>query len=208
MNTNPTKDAERSLHQIALNQEGYFTAKQAKSAGYADSTHLYHVKNGDWTKELRGIYRISDFPYVSDRPELTMWQLWSRNNNEIAQGTFSYETALDLYDLSDNIPHKIHITVPKKFRKSEVPKILQLHYENLKPSDIQNKNGVQVTSIPKTFLDLIDSQTISTSLISQGLEQAFKRGLLLHSDLTEHSLTGSDLAKKTLLQLASKLQND
>lgn len=207
MGDNPTKNAERKLHQLASSQQGYFTAKQAKTAGYSDSTHLYHVKNGDWTKELRGIYRVSNFPYIGERPELTLWQLWSRDNNEVPQGVFSYETALDFYDLSGNIPHKIHITVPRKFRKTGVPKILQLHYEDLQPSEIQNKNGIQVTSLPKTFLDLIGAQTISTGLISEALEQAFNRGLLLFSDLDERAITGSPAAKKLLLQLASKLQH-
>jgi len=202
MGANPTKDAERNLRQIALNQEGYFTAKQAKAVGYADSTHFYHVKNGDWTKEMRGIYRISDFPYISARPELHLWQLWSRNNHEITQGVFSYETALDLYDLSDNMPHKIHITVPKSFRKTDVPKVLQLHYDDLGAGDVQNKKGVQVTSIAKTFLDLIEAESISTSLIVQGLEEAFKRGLLMYSDLAEQAISGSPSAKKTLLKLA------
>ena len=75
------REASRRLFEIADQQQGYFTAKQAKAAGFAENTHPYHVKAGNWVREHRGIYRLALYPWT-DRPDLALWALWSRNRNE------------------------------------------------------------------------------------------------------------------------------
>ena len=52
-----TPDHEQ-LFAIAESQCGYFTMAQALEAGFARSTHSYHVKVGNWLREHRGIYRL------------------------------------------------------------------------------------------------------------------------------------------------------
>ena len=54
---------EKMLYQIAENQLGYFTAKQAKSAGYLSKNHAYHVKQDHWIREYRSIYRLANLPH-------------------------------------------------------------------------------------------------------------------------------------------------
>src|SRR6516164_1549508 len=56
------KKAFRRLYEVAEAQQGFFTAKQAKSAGFAENTHPYHVRAGNWIREHRGIYRLRLFP--------------------------------------------------------------------------------------------------------------------------------------------------
>ena len=55
-----------ALMAIAQDQQGYFTTKQAIQAGYADNTHPYHVRAGNWERAWRGIYRISHLPTPED----------------------------------------------------------------------------------------------------------------------------------------------
>jgi len=195
-------ERKRTLIEIASAQNGYFTAKQAKDAGYTDSTHPYHIKNGDWTREWRGIYRISDYPYTDSRPELTLWQLWSRDRNEKVQGVFSHETALDIYDLSDNIPAKLHITVPKSFKKgSAIPPTIELNYEDLDVGDINVKNGIRITTPLKTIVDIIARQNLTEDLIKQALLQSIERGLILRSEVRNPTITGPEWAKRQLQAL-------
>src|ERR1035441_2457066 len=52
------REAQRRLFEIAEAQQGFFTTKQAKAAGFAENTHSYHVKVGNWIREYRGIYRL------------------------------------------------------------------------------------------------------------------------------------------------------
>jgi hypothetical protein len=40
----PRQEASRRLFDLAEQQQGYFTTKQAKAAGYAKNTHPYHVQ--------------------------------------------------------------------------------------------------------------------------------------------------------------------
>jgi len=57
------REALRRLFEFAEQQQGYFTAKQAKAAGFAENTHPYHVQAGNWTREHRGFYRLALFPF-------------------------------------------------------------------------------------------------------------------------------------------------
>src|SRR5664279_4010043 len=97
------REASRQLFEFAEQQQGFFTTKQAKAAGFAENTHPYHVQVGNWIREHRGIYRLALFP-AADRPDLVLWALWSRNRNEEVEGAYSHHTALSLYDLSDLNP--------------------------------------------------------------------------------------------------------
>src|SRR5260370_38741609 len=121
------RGASRRLFEVAEQQQGFFTTKQAKAAGFAENTHPYHVQVGNWVREHRGIYRLILFP-TTDRPELVLWALWSRNRNEEFEGVYSHHTALSVYDLSDLNPSKLHMTVPMDFpRTTESPDMLILN---------------------------------------------------------------------------------
>src|SRR5580692_363189 len=111
------KEAAKRLYEIVEGQQGFFTTKQAKVAGFAENTHPYHVQAGNWIREHRGIYRLAKFP-ISDRPDLVLWSLWSRNRKEEIEGAYSHQTALSLHELSDLNPAKLHMTVPTHFRRN------------------------------------------------------------------------------------------
>ena len=116
------------LHSMASHQQGYFTTKQAEKAGYVRAHHSYHVKNGDWVREMRGVYQIPHFPQDDEDAQLVLWYLWSRNRQETPLGVYSYDTALRIYGLSDLAPAKLHMTVPVTFRRfNQIPNILFLH---------------------------------------------------------------------------------
>ena len=52
----------RKLYETAHAQGGFFTARQARDAGYEDSVHPYQVRAGNWVREVRGVYRLAQFP--------------------------------------------------------------------------------------------------------------------------------------------------
>jgi hypothetical protein len=173
----------RQLYEFAEQQQGYFTTKQAKAAGFAENTHPYHVKTGNWVRELRGIYRLVLFP-ATDRPDLALWSLWSRNRNEEIEGVYSHQTALSLHDLSDLNPAKLHMTVPRDFRRnSSLPGILVLHYSDLSDTDVQNGLGYRYTKPLRAILDLIEEGTVEKDFLRQSLLQAFDRGLISSSQI-------------------------
>jgi predicted transcriptional regulator of viral defense system len=184
------REASRRLFEIAEQQQGFFTTKQAKAAGFAENTHPYHVQVGNWIREHRGIYRLALFP-VTDRPELVLWALWSRNREEEVEGIYSHHTALGLFDLSDLNPAKLHMTVPTDFRRnSEIPGVLVLHYADLPESDVQAAQGYRFTRPLRTILDLIEAGTVERTFINQALRQALDRGLIRRQQIHTTRMSG------------------
>ena len=179
------KEAAKRLYEIAEDQQGFFTTKQAKAAGFAENTHPYHVQAGNWIREHRGIYRLSSFPR-GERPDLMLWSLWSRNRGEAAQGVYSHQTALSLHDLSDVMPSKLHMTVPKTFRRnSEIPRVLVLHFAHLPQGDMGAVHGVGVTKAMRTILDLLEGGEVPLATLRQALREGLRRGLIRRSEIAE-----------------------
>ena len=171
-------ESSRNLYERAEPQYGFFTTKQAIQAGYGESKHGYHVRAGNWIREYRGIYRLRNFP-SPERPDLMLWFLWSRDRNEVPQGVYSHDTALALYDLSDINPSKLHMTIPKAFRRnSAIPKILVLHKADLEPTDSQEIFGVRATTPLKTIVDLIAAGKTDDTILRQAIHEGLARGLI------------------------------
>lgn len=189
-------DNKNKLFEIADRQQGFFTAKQALKCGYSRSNFHLNLDSNEWTQEGRGIYRLARYP-VTDRPELVLWYLWSRNQKDIPQGVWSHETALDIHELSDIMSSKMHMTVPLNFRRRiEIPKILFLHHENLKESDVEIRQGYKVTTPIKTIIDVVNSGAIADNFIMQATGQALERGLILKDELNNLKNTHLNTYKK------------
>lgn len=166
------------LFKIAENQHGYFTAKQAASAGFLPTNFTYHVKSGTWTHEGTGIYRLKNFPN-SRESQRAFYSLWSRNRNDEIQGVYSHETALAHYEISDVNPSKLHMTVPKSFRRnSKIPKVLKLHFADLTKEMIQDSRGFLVTKIGRTISDVIQCGWIPFDIVRQAITESYQKGLM------------------------------
>ena len=170
------KENQRRLYELAETQGGYFTANQAEEFGYRANKRNYHVSAGNWVREVRGIYRLALFPRP-ERPDLLLWWLWSRNRSGQPQGVYSHRTALGIHDLTDLMPAKIDMTVPKSFRRgSSLPRILQLHYDDLRQDEIEMINGVPVTNSLRTILDMWQSEEVSSDILRAALKEGIRQG--------------------------------
>jgi len=180
------QSSQKALFEIADLQQGYFTAKQAISAGFASKNHHYYVRAGHWIREGWGIYRLSNYPFT-DRPDLMLWYLWSRNKEDLPQGVFSHATALSIYDLSDSMPAKLHMTVPKKFRKmGKMPEILHLYKRELPTSDQADYIGIKITTPLRTLIDIVEAQSLSEDLIRQAFKEGVSRGMISKNEILKH----------------------
>jgi len=182
-----SKTNEDRLFHTASQQKGYFSTRQAIEAGYQDATHPYHVKRGTWIREWRGIYRIARYPW-SDDGHYALWSIWSRNRQGIRQGVYSHQTALVLFDLSDIMPEKLHLTVPSGFRRhSEIPKVLVLHFGAITPQEIEEREGFGVTRPVRAIVDLIVEGAVSVDIIRQAYKESSRQGLLMDVDFRRYS---------------------
>ena len=175
------------LFEVAESQRGYFTAGQAAACGYPTSSHIYHRKVGTWQREYRGIYRLTRFP-VSDEGQYVLWSLWSRNRQGVPQGVYSHQTALALFDLSDLMPRRLHMTVPPGFRRnSPIPKILILHKGSIAVEEIEERAGYRVTRPIRAVTDLLADSSVSVDHLQQALRDGRKRGLIARAELERHA---------------------
>jgi len=165
----------RALYQVAAAQGGYFTAAQARQAGYAYSQQHFHVSRGNWLKIERGLFRLRDFP-SREREDLIRWSLWSRNQKGVPQAVVSHDTALTVHDLSDVMPARVHLTVPPGFRK-KVPPGCVLYKATLVSKDVEPRTGYRVTTPLRTILDVADS-TLSPEHLNRAVRDALERGLV------------------------------
>lgn len=197
----PYKEAARRLHEVAQSQQGFFTTKQAIRSGFAEKTHAYHVNAGNWIREHRGIYRLADFP-TPERPDLMLWYLWSQNRKEVPEGAYSHDTALSLHELSDMMPSKLHMTVPREFRRnSKIPEILVIHHAPVDASDVQEMLGVRVTRPLRTIVDLLQSGHVDRSQLKQAVDEAIRRGLIGRKEIDRMP---HDKLQRSLRELAGQ----
>ena len=174
---------ERALTTMAASQGGYFTSKQAAAIGYTAPKRNYHVHVGNWVRERRGIFRLSMQP-LPVRPDLILWWLWSRNRQDEPQGVYSHQTALSLHELTDAMPSRLHMTVPKTFRRSAaIPKSIVLHIADLPPSDIEQIDGVPATKALRTMIDVAASGEVPLPDLQLAFAEATRSGKITRAEI-------------------------
>lgn len=175
-NRSRPNDNQRRVYELAENQGGYFTARQAATLGYGASKRNYHVGAGNWIREARGIFRLALFP-TPDRPDLILWWLWSCDRSGHPLGVYSHSTALTLHDLTDLMPARIDMIVPKRFRRgAPIPRVLNLHYADLRQEEIEKIDYVPVTTAFRTLLDLWRFGGITQEILRSAFEEAKDQG--------------------------------
>ncbi len=195
---------EDHLYQIASLQQGHFTARQAKEAGYSDSRFSYHVKRGRWIREGRGIYRLANYP-IGERADLVYWSLWSCNRLGKVEGVFSHQTALAIHNLSDAMPAFYHFTVPKHFRRfHKPPKSLRLHFDKLEEKEVSEFEGYRVTTPERTICDVLLDETISDEIVMQALSDGLQKGVISLAFLTKLDLESNSERIKRIVNRVTK----
>lgn len=160
------------LFGIAAGQDGLFTTRQAAEAGYSPQLLSHHLRASRVVRVRRGIYRLVHFPPGEHEDLVAIW-LWSAR-----VGVFSHETALALHNLSDALPAKVHLTLPKpsKRRRLRIPRGVVLYFADLSERDRKWTGCIQVTSPERTILDCAAAH-VAPELVAQAIEEGLERGL-------------------------------
>lgn len=172
----------RQLFELADEQRGYFTPKQALNLGYSRRLQHHYRASGEWLHPERGLYRLRDYPTREDE-HFARLTLWSRGVDDAPQATVSHQTALRLYDLSDLAPAFVHLTVPPSFRKTP-PAGVVLHKAALESRDVQVRSAYRVTTPLRTLLDLAEGD-LSPEHLHAAVREALTRGLVRRRALDE-----------------------
>ncbi|MDP1836103.1 MAG: hypothetical protein Q8K75_09300 [Chlamydiales bacterium] len=202
---------EHTLLQIAKNQEGYFTSRQAVMCGFSRANFHRKIQSEKWLKEkIRGIYRLANYP-STPHSELALWTLWSADKKGNPQGIWSHETALDIHGLSDVAPAKLHMSVPQKFRKSaEIPKNIFLHFVEEAP-EAETRKGYRVTTPLRTLIDIIQEGTtqpeqIELAILDLAVQKSLIKGLATIQQLEQlQNFTDSEDLRKIIAKAVDEV---
>lgn len=166
------------LFGVAVGQAGYFTAAQAREAGYSLQLLQHHLNRGSLERAGRGIFRFVRFP-ATDEGDLVVPWLWSER-----RGVVSHESALHVHDLADALPAHVHMTLPAADaqRRLRIPANVAVAYADIPTCDLVQHGPVPVTSALRTLRDCVAAY-VAPEWLQQGIERGLRRGLFTRGDL-------------------------
>ena len=182
----------QDLYRLAAGQSGYFTAAQALEIGYSYQAQKYHVDHGNWQRVDRAIFRIPEWPSgLND--SLVRWVLWSKN-----RAVVSHDSAAVAHRLGVVNPPKVHLTVPPDFRMDDEHLVLHHHY--LPKADITLAEGLPITTVLRTVLDVIEWH-IDEELALSVLDDALSAGSITSQQVARRFDELSDEAQERARRL-------
>ncbi len=165
------------LLEAANDQYGYVTADNARAEGVDPGLLRVMAHRGLLQRAARGVYRFPIVP-VTALDQYMEAVLWPRT-----RAALSHETALDLHELCDVNPARVHITVPAGYRlRRDAPPMYQLHERDLDEDDITMHEGIPIVTVFRAILDGIEAN-MGGHLIDQAVSTARRRGLLAPQEL-------------------------
>lgn len=167
-----------TLYQIAEQQGGYFSAAQARQAGFSRSLLAYHLGTGRFERIKPRIYRFVQFP-ASKHEDL--YVAWLQAG---PQAVISHDSALALYDLSDLLPSQVHVTVPSTTSRRRTG--LRFHTKRLDPKDVNRYEGLPVTTVLRTLVD-VATGGLANEQVLQAIHEALSRGLITRDSLQQQA---------------------
>ena len=173
------KPSHSRLFEVASEQSGYFTAAQAQACGISKALLAHHAKSGRFLRVHRGLYRFREYP---SSPLEDVIAAWLASAKEVV--VVSHESALDILGLSDVVPEKVHITVPrvKRYRSASPGVAIHTTTRRLGKSDVMVRDGIRVTGPVRSIVDAAEMGTAPEQIIA-AVSQALDRGIATKSSL-------------------------
>lgn len=161
------------LWDVAVEQYGYVTTHDARNLGIAPIELVKLANRGALERVSQGLYRFPEWP-IGVNDHLMEAVLWTCD----PQAALSHETALDVHELCDINPDKVHVTIPKrekKLRRANPPATLVVHYQNLESSQIGWWEYIPTVTVG-TAIDQCIASRVRLDLVLQAIDNARRQG--------------------------------
>jgi predicted transcriptional regulator of viral defense system len=161
------------LAQFANDSHGFITPDNARAVGINPINLVRMAERGQLERRGNALYR---FPLAPPGPldpymEAT---LWPRG----VEAVISHESALELYELSDAHPRRIHLTVPCAYRiRRQTPGAYRIHHEDLRPRDVGRIEGIPVVT-PEHAIRQAHKAKLGPALVAQAIDHGEQNGRL------------------------------
>ena len=161
----------RRLLPRAADQHGLLTPTDALAEGGTRMALVMLARRGTLERITHGIYRVPEL--AGDRLEQYQEALL-----RFPAGVLSHDTALDLHDLCDINPAKVHITVPARLRiRGEVPAWLTIHRDTFAENEVTWLDGLAIVTPARAIVDGI-AAALGDRFVDQAIAAARERNLL------------------------------
>lgn len=165
------------LLEVATGQYGYVTTDDARALGVDPAQLRLMHHRGTLDRLGHGLYRFPVVP-VTPLDQYMEAVLWLR-----APAVVSHGTALDLWELCDVNPARIHLTVKPGYRvRRRLPAAYELHPRDLDAADVTVFEGIPIVTVRRAILDGIETN-LGGHLIEQAIDTAKRTGALAPADL-------------------------
>jgi predicted transcriptional regulator of viral defense system len=171
--------AYNALMEVAIDQYGFVTAADAAEVGVVTDRLRKMAERGTLERVAYGLYRVPAVVStgLDNYMEAT---LWPRGG-----GVLCHDTALDLLELCDVNPPKIHVTVRKDLRITRaIPAAYVLHHRDLDERDITRYDGIPIVTPERAIRDGIERH-LGAHLIRQAITTARARGAITKAQEAE-----------------------
>src|SRR5450759_3056638 len=136
----------QALYEMAEPQAGYFTTAQGQAAGFSRPLLAYQTQAGRFLHVAHGLYRLAQFPHS---PFEDLYVAWLRAGPD---AVIYHDRALAVYGLSDHLPSRTHLIVPRTASRRRTG--VRLHTHQLKRSEITHREGLPLTTVPVSYTHL------------------------------------------------------
>ena len=171
----------RALEADAYGQRGYFDATQARAHRVSRQLLDHHVRNGRYERVRRGLYRITGFPSTEHDDIREKWMAVGMDKAVVA-----HASALALLDLSDHLPDRVHLLVPRRHRGLRRPAGVVIHTRgDDERVETVWRDGMPITAPARTIVDVLDQLQPEQAAIT--VRQALVRGLVTQRQLRDEA---------------------
>jgi len=173
----PRTSTWEALAEVAEEQWGLFTRRQAEATGMAWSTLSRLARDGAAERVAHGVYRLRGTPPVDHLGVRAAWlqlaphiPVWRRDSGS---GVVSHRSAAAVYGLGQ-LPADVHeFTTPTR-RQSRRPDV-RMHRARVGPEESVNLRGLLVTRPARTAADLLADRE-DPQAVAHVVADAFRGG--------------------------------
>jgi predicted transcriptional regulator of viral defense system len=164
------------LVEIAAEQHGLLRVADAASVGVASAVVRRLAHEGRLERVSHGVYRVVALPTDRLTPYLEA-SLWANG-----LGVISHASAIEMLELADVAPRRIHITVPAAYNPRKVGGAhYRVHRLELEQAEVTTHEGVPVVDAAVAIGQSIDDGEDPEQL-RLAVRTAGDRGLLTRSE--------------------------
>lgn len=166
--------------ELATDQYGFITHEDLRGLGEDPVRLRQWVQRGGVERVGHGIYRFKQIPATPLDPYMlaTLWPA--------GRGVLSHDTALELFELCDINPDKIHITLPasRSYRpRRQGGEQYIVHHEYLAEADLTWHEEIRIVTPAVAIRQAIDS-AVPVHLVRQAIETTRRLGRVPRPQLT------------------------